>query len=123
MKKPQNVIQGLEKGGRAILYGFKAGISGVFTQPYQSARKEGAFGFMKGAAKGLAGLIVKPVTGVIDFASKTTEGIKNNALVFEDKANGERMRYPRVFYTECFVMKEYNKIDSQIQSILMKPVN
>jgi len=78
---------------------------------------------MKGAAKGLAGLIVKPVTGVIDFASKTTEGIKNNALVFEDKANGERMHYPRVFYTECFVMKEYNKIDSQIQSILMKTVN
>jgi hypothetical protein len=33
------------------------------------------------------------------------------------------MRYPRVFYTECFVMKEYNKIDSQIQSILMKPIN
>jgi hypothetical protein len=33
------------------------------------------------------------------------------------------MRYPRVFYTDCFVMKEYNKIDSQIQSILMKPVN
>lgn len=82
MKKPQNVFQGLQKGGRAILYGFKAGISGVFTQPYQSARKEGAIGFMKGAAKGLAGLIVKPVTGVIDFASKTTEGIKNNALVF-----------------------------------------
>jgi len=42
---------------------------------------------------------VKPVTGIIDLASKTTEGIKNNALIFEDKPNEERMRYPRVFYT------------------------
>ena len=82
-----------------MLYGFKAGIVGVFSQPYQSARQEGALGFMKGAAKGLAGLVVKPVTGIIDFASKTTEGIKNNALIFEDKANEDRMRYPRVFYT------------------------
>lgn len=82
-----------------MLYGFKEGITGLFTQPFENARREGAFGFMKGAAKGLAGLVVKPVTGVIDFASKTTEGIKNNALIFEDKANEERMRYPRVFYT------------------------
>lgn len=34
MKKPQNVIQGLEKGGKAIFYGFKEGITGVFTQPF-----------------------------------------------------------------------------------------
>lgn len=87
MKKPQNVLQGLQKGGKAILYGFKQGITGIFTQPYQSARKEGALGFFKGAAKGVAGLVIKPVTGIIDFASKTTQGIKNNVLMFEDKAN------------------------------------
>ena len=40
--------------------------------------------------------------------------------MFEDKPNFERMRYPRVFYTECFIMKEYSIIDSQIQYILMK---
>jgi len=56
-------------------------------QPYQNAREEGALGFFKGTAKGLAGLVVKPVTGIIDFASKTTEGIKNQALKFEDKPN------------------------------------
>ncbi len=62
----------------------------------------------------MAGLVIKPVTGIIDFASKTTEGIKNNALMFEDKANESRMRYPRVFYTECKILREYCKIDSQI---------
>ncbi len=49
-------------------------------QPYENARDEGVLGFFKGTAKGLAGLIIKPVTGVIDFASKTTEGLKNTAL-------------------------------------------
>lgn len=123
MKKPQNVIQGLEKGGKAIFYGFKEGITGVWMQPIENARKEGALGFVKGAAKGLAGLVIKPVTGIIDFASKTTEGIKNNALIFEDKARESRMRYPRVFYTECLILKEYNARDSQLFSILKKMDN
>lgn len=56
-------------------------------QPIQNAKKDGALGFFKGTALGLAGLVVKPVTGIIDFASKTTQGIKNNALMFEDKAH------------------------------------
>ena len=123
MKKPQNVIQGLEKGGKAIFYGFKEGITGVWMQPIENARKEGALGFVKGAAKGLAGLVIKPVTGIIDFASKTTEGIKNNALIFEDKARESRMRYPRVFYTECLILKEYSARDSQLFSILKKMDN
>ncbi len=33
------------------------------------------------------------------------------------------MRYPRVFYTECHIMREYEKIDSQILYILMKAKN
>jgi len=32
---------------------------------------------MQGTAMGLAGLIIKPVTGVLDATSKTAEGIKN----------------------------------------------
>lgn len=123
MKKPKNILQGLEKGGRAVLYGFKEGITGLFLQPYQDARQQGALGFFKGTAKGLAGLVVKPVTGIIDFASKTTEGIKNQVLTFEDKPNDERMRYPRVFYTQSYILKEYCLIDSNLQSILKKVGN
>jgi vacuolar protein sorting-associated protein 13A/C len=56
-------------------------------QPYENTKTEGVIGFFKGTAKGLAGLVIKPVTGVIDFASKTTEGLKNTALYLEDKPN------------------------------------
>jgi hypothetical protein len=39
MKKPQNVIQGISKGSKAIFYGFKEGFTGVFTKPYENAKK------------------------------------------------------------------------------------
>jgi len=71
-------------------------------------------------AQVMTGLVVKPVTGIIDFASKTSEGLKNTALYFEDKPNEMRIRHPRVFYTECFVLREYQPIDSKILSIVTK---
>lgn len=80
VNKPKHIFEGLQKGGKAVFYGFKEGITGVFLQPYENTKREGAIGFVKGTAKGLAGLIVKPVTGVIDFASKTAEGLTNTAL-------------------------------------------
>lgn len=42
-------------------------------------------GFFKGVGKGLMGAVFKPVTGVMDLASKTAEGIKNTTTYFDDK--------------------------------------
>jgi vacuolar protein sorting-associated protein 13A/C len=64
----------------------------------QGAEKDGVEGFFKGAMKGFAGLVVKPVVGVMDLTSKTAEGIKNTANYFDDKPNEKRSRPPRVFY-------------------------
>lgn len=64
-------------GGKSIAYGFKNGFTGVFTQPVQGAERNGLPGFLLGAAKGIGGLVIKPISGVIDAASKTAEGIKN----------------------------------------------
>ena len=55
-------------------------------------------GILSGSAKGIAGLIVKPITGVLDTASKTAEGLKNSAQYFDDKPNTHRLRDIRVFY-------------------------
>lgn len=80
MKKPKHVFEGIQKGGKAVFHGFKEGLTGLVLKPYENAQKDGAVGFFKGVAQGLTGVVVKPVTGVIDFASKTTEGLKNTAL-------------------------------------------
>jgi len=72
MKKPKTVLQGLGKGGKAIFHGFKQGLTGIFMQPYKSAKKEGALGFFKGVAKGVAGVVISPVTGLIEGVSNAT---------------------------------------------------
>lgn len=80
MRRPKHLLEGLQKGGKAIFHGFKEGITGIVTKPIEKTKQEGFVGFFKGAAQGVTGLVVKPVTGVVDFASKTTEGLKNTTL-------------------------------------------
>jgi vacuolar protein sorting-associated protein 13A/C len=43
--------------------------------------------FTIGSALGVTGLIIKPVTGVLDAASKTAEGISNMATNMDEKPN------------------------------------
>lgn len=40
----------------------------------------------------MTGVVVKPITGIIDVVSKTTEGLKNTATLFDDKPNESRER-------------------------------
>lgn len=69
--KSQHVFGGLANGAKSIAYGFKNGVTGLFTQPVKGAEKSGLPGFLLGAAKGIGGLVIKPISGVIDAASKT----------------------------------------------------
>ena len=75
-------------------------------------------GFFKGTWQGLSGLVIKPVAGVFDAASKTAEGIKNTATHFDDKPNESREQQPRVFYGEEKFIQDYNEIDAQAVTTL-----
>jgi UDP:flavonoid glycosyltransferase YjiC (YdhE family) len=66
---------GLKVAGREFGYGFYDGITGLVTQPLQGARKEGAAGFFKGAAKGIAGVVLKPAAGIWGLPGYTAKGI------------------------------------------------
>lgn len=48
--------------------------------------------------KGLSGLVVKPIAGVLDASAKAAEGVVSTATHFDDKPNDSRIRYPRIFY-------------------------
>lgn len=49
--------------------------------------------------KGLAGVVVKPISGGLDLLSKTTEGIKNTTMIFDKKSKKlVRTRNTRPFY-------------------------
>lgn len=47
---------------------------------------------MKGTWQGVSGLVIKPISGILDAASKTAEGITNTATYFDDKPNHRRIR-------------------------------
>ncbi|OAP60468.1 hypothetical protein AYL99_05470 [Fonsecaea erecta] len=66
---------GLRVAGKEFGYGFYDGITGLITQPLAGAKKEGAAGFFKGAAKGLGGLVLKPAAGIWGLPGYTAKGI------------------------------------------------
>ena len=85
------------KTGVALLEGGK----GVFYNPVAGAMDDGAKGFVKGLGTGLVGIVAKPLSGVAAFASKTTEGIANDAKKVTTTGSRElqlqmRVRQPRV---------------------------
>jgi vacuolar protein sorting-associated protein 13A/C len=69
--------------------------------------REGMKGLIKGTAKGITGLIIKPVTGILDASAKTAESVTNTATIFDDKPNDQRIRVPRIFYETTRYFKKY----------------
>lgn len=95
-RKPRNVVVGLGLGITELGMGIVEGGAGIFVNPIKGAIQGGAGGFCKGTLQCTIGIVSKPLTGVLDFASKTAEGIKNTATCWDDKANERRIRPPRV---------------------------
>eukprot|EP01012_Entosiphon_sulcatum_P033873 TRINITY_DN428_c0_g1_i2.p1 TRINITY_DN428_c0_g1~~TRINITY_DN428_c0_g1_i2.p1 ORF type:complete len:2501 (+),score=328.37 TRINITY_DN428_c0_g1_i2:171-7673(+) len=104
-KKPKHLGEGLLEGAEALGRGLYGGITGVVMRPMEGAREGGALGFMKGAGKGVVGLVVKPVTGLVDLAAKATQGLRNTTTMF-DQSNRLRVRPPRVLHDN--VLLPYN---------------
>jgi vacuolar protein sorting-associated protein 13A/C len=78
----------------------------------------GFVGFLKGTALGLAGLIVKPITGILDASAKTAESISNTASHFDDRAYNDRIRVPRAFYERSRYYMKYNPFDAELMHYL-----
>jgi len=78
VRKSEKIVDlqsGLKAAGKEFGYGFYDGITGLITQPLAGAKKEGAAGFIKGAARGFGGLILKPGAGIWGLPGYTAKGI------------------------------------------------
>ena len=71
---------------------------GTVARPYIEGRRRGLRGFGSGIYQGISGLVFKPVSGALDLASKTAEGMKNTIRRFDVNTTKERVRIPRPFY-------------------------
>uniref|UniRef100_A0AAV1T5J9 PH domain-containing protein n=1 Tax=Peronospora matthiolae TaxID=2874970 RepID=A0AAV1T5J9_9STRA len=102
--------EGLVQGSRELSLGVYEGVAGLMLNPMRGAHESGAIGFVRGTITGIIGLPVKPVAGLFDFASRTTQGVRNRSL--QNGQNMGRVRRPRVFgrYNELKCYKEADAI-------------
>jgi vacuolar protein sorting-associated protein 13A/C len=73
LSSPSNAIDGLSQCGRSVALGFSEAVFGFFIQPARGLRDGGAMGLFKGVAKGVTGLVTKPVAGLFKGISQTSE--------------------------------------------------
>ena len=98
-------MEGLGYGLSAMVGGVFSGLSDLIIKPVEGAQKESVLGLGKGILKGIGGALIKPISGVFDFVSKTTEGIKNGV---NDNIVISRVREPRCFYGIFKIIKKYD---------------
>lgn len=48
----------------------------IVRQPINLTKKHGVLGSVMGVCTGITGAVVKPVTGILDGLSKTTDGLR-----------------------------------------------
>jgi hypothetical protein len=77
---PESISQGVLWGGKELLQGFASGYGGIVTSPIVGFQHGGVVGLLKGVSTGILGSVVKPGIGLFDFATRTTQGIKNSII-------------------------------------------
>lgn len=92
---------------------------GVFEKPIEGGMKGGIKGFAKGMFTGAKGLVIKPVTGVLDGVSKMTEGV-SNTFVSDAAKKALKGRPPRMFYGRERIYKTYNEEEPKVYRFLAK---
>jgi hypothetical protein len=82
----------------------------------------GIKGFVKGIYTGTKGLVIKPMTGIVDGVSKISEGAANTFV--KDSVRTEmKSRLPRMFYGRERIYRAYNEQERKIERFLagLKP--
>jgi UDP:flavonoid glycosyltransferase YjiC (YdhE family) len=77
--RPQQQVSGLKSGAKAVgkefAFGWYDGVTGLATQPWKGAQKEGTRGFLKGIGKGMGGFVTKPGAALFGIPSYIMKGV------------------------------------------------
>ena len=68
-------MSGAKAAGKEFGLGWYDGVTGLVTQPWKGAQKEGASGFLKGIGKGMGGFVTKPGAGACGILGYTMKGV------------------------------------------------
>lgn len=77
--RPPQQVSDFKSGTRAVgkefAFGWYDGVTGLVTQPWKGAQKEGASGFLKGIGKGIGGFLTKPGAALFGIPSYIMKGV------------------------------------------------
>lgn len=69
---------GVKAAGKEFWLGLYDGVTGVVSIPYQEVHDHGISGLPKGVARGIGGLVLKPISGVLGLGAYTAKGVHNS---------------------------------------------
>jgi UDP:flavonoid glycosyltransferase YjiC (YdhE family) len=77
--RPPQKVSDLKSGARAVgkefAFGWYDGVTGLVTQPWKGAQKEGTSGFLKGIGKGIGGFLTKPGAALFGIPGYMMKGV------------------------------------------------
>ena len=105
-----------------IVLGVLSASTGLLTEPYRGAKKDGINGAIKGTAMGVIGVVVKPIVGLSDAFAHVMESIDDiakslNLLELKFKPV-ERYRLPYVFGFNRMLLP-FSEVDSRSAQLLL----
>ena len=78
LERVTDLSSGVKAVGREFGFGIYDGVTGLVTQPWQGAKKEGIGGFIKGMGKGVGGLLAKPSATMFGVLGYSLQASKKN---------------------------------------------
>jgi hypothetical protein len=93
------------------------GVTGILTQPARGYRQSGSRGFAVGIGKGLVGAAVKPTAGILDFVTRTAQGVANQARG-SSVVTQQRVRPQRKLYGDKKVVRQYVYAEAAAHEVL-----
>lgn len=77
--RPQQQVNDFKSGAKAVgkefVFGWYDGVTGLVTQPWKGAQKEGTSGFLKGIGKGIGGFLTKPGAALFGIPGYMMKGV------------------------------------------------
>ena len=91
-RKPSGFGHGIVSGVTQLGKGVISGVTGLVEKPLRGGQKGGVVGGLGGLGKGLAGLVIKPMTGAVDMVQSSFAGLESLA---SPSSRQVRVRDPR----------------------------
>ncbi|KAF9265967.1 glycosyltransferase family 1 protein [Marasmius fiardii PR-910] len=78
---------GIREAGKGLYYGYYDGITGLVTEPWKGAQKEGFIGAIKGSARSFANVTLRPAAGIVGVVKHPMKGAVKSvqSLLGKDK--------------------------------------